>query len=424
MRHVAKVALLDSIQAGSEIRMLSMMRMAWRNVGRNPRRTGIVVTSVAVGMAGTLISVAIFYGMMSQMVDNAIRTDLGHLQIHARGFAEDPTIDLLLKDGGQKALRSLEGDPAVRAFAPRIRGEGLVTSPTASVGIRVIGVDPRREREVSMVADSVIEGDYLGEERRALLGQGLIRRLGVEVGDKIVIAAQDLSGNMTGEAVRVGGIFRTPSAALDRGTLFLSIDETGRLFGLGSDISEIVVVADSRERGPELQARLAAALPDLEIRRWDELRPMLNSIMAVMDFMAWGLYLTIFVAMSFGIANVLLMAIFERIREIGILLAVGLSRSRLVVMVITESILVTLVGLLAGFALALLTLFLLGDGINLSAFSEGLSAFEVGNQIVPVLTQENFTIPTGVALLTALLASAWPAVRAVRLRPAEAVRHN
>jgi ABC-type antimicrobial peptide transport system permease subunit len=193
---------------------------------------------------------------------------------------------------------------------------------------------------------------------------------------------------------------------------------------MDSGVTELVVVARSRDDAPGLQARLEAALPGREIRRWDELEPILASILTVMDQMAWGLYLTIFIAMSFGIANVLLMAIFERIREIGILLAVGLSRRRLVAMVVAESIMVTVAGLLAGFGLAGLCLFALSDGLDLSRFAEGLGSFGVGTHIVPVLTPNDFTIPAAVALLTALLASAWPAIRAARLRPAEAVRHN
>ena len=404
--------------------MTSMLRFAWRNVFRNPRRTGIVITAVAVGIGGTLFSVAIFSGMMQQMVENAIQTDLGHLQIHARGYDADPAIGLLLGEGGREEIDALAGDPAVRAFAPRIRGEGLVTSPSASVGVRVLGIDPRRERSLSLVAGSLVEGRYLEVPRRALLGEGLARRLAVEVGDKIVISAQDLSGDMTGEAVRVGGIFRTPLAALDRATLFLSLEEAASLFGLGSAISEVVVLGGARDEIPALQARVLAALPEREVRRWDELQPLLRYMLDTMDQMAWGLYLTIFIAMSFGIANVLLMAIFERIREIGILLALGLSRSRLVFMVVSESIFVTLVGLGIGFGLAGLCLVLLSGGIDLSAFSEGMAAFGMGTRIVPALGIQDLTIPTVVALITALLASAWPALRAVRLRPAEAVRQD
>ena len=153
--------------------MLSTLRLAWRNVGRNPRRTGIVIAAVAIGMAGTLLSMAIFYGMMFQMVDNAIRTGLGHVQIHASGYDADPQIGVLLPDDASAETRILTGDPAVKAFSRRLRGEGLVTSPSASVGIRVIGVEPGRERSVSMVADAIVSGDYFARKRTALLGEGL-----------------------------------------------------------------------------------------------------------------------------------------------------------------------------------------------------------------------------------------------------------
>ncbi len=404
--------------------MLSTLRLAWRNVGRNPRRTGIVIAAVAIGMAGTLLSMAIFYGMMFQIVDNAIKTNLGHLQIHASGYDADPEIGLFLEDRANPELRALAADPAVKAFTQRVRGEGLVTSPSASVGVRVVGVEPGAERSVSMVGDSLIAGNYLAEKHRAVLGEGLARRLGVDVGSKIVISVQDLAGDLTGEALRVGGIFRIPSVQLDRGTLFMSLADAQSLFGVDSAVTEVVVVAHSRGDTPDLQARLEAALPGREIMRWDELEPILASILTVMDQMAWGLYLTIFIAMSFGIANVLLMAIFERIREIGILLAVGLSRRRLVAMVVGEALMVTLMGLLAGFALAGVFVFALSDGLDMSRFAKGLGSFGMGTHIVPVLTTNDFTIPAAVALATALLASAWPAIRAVRLRPAEAVRHD
>ncbi len=404
--------------------MLSTLRLAWRNAARNPRRTGVVIAAVAIGMAGTLVSMAIFYGMMFQMVDNAIKTDLGHVQIHASGYDADPEIGLFLADGAGPERRALATDPAVQASSVRIRSEGLVTSPSASVGVRVIGVDAEAERSVSMVGDAIVSGAYFAKKRTAVIGEGLARRLGVEVGNKIVISVQDLAGDMTGESLRVGGIFRTPSAQLDRGTLFLSLTDAASLFGMNDAVTEVVIVAHSRDEVPALQARLVAALPGREIKRWDEIEPILASILTVMDQMAWGLYLTIFIAMSFGIANVLMMAIFERIREFGILLAVGLSRRRLFALVVGESLMVTGVGMLVGFGLAGLFLFALSDGIDMSGFAEGLGSFGIGTHIVPVLTRNDFTIPAVVAVATALVASAWPAIRAVRLRPAEAVRHD
>jgi ABC-type lipoprotein release transport system permease subunit len=402
-----------------------VVRLAWRNIWRNTRRTGIVITAVAVGIAGVLVSMALNYGLVYTMLDTAISTDLGHVQIHARGYVDSPELSRMLPNDGRAALRAVEDEPRVAGWAPRLRSEGLVSSPYASVGARLVAIDPRREASVTLVADSMVEGEYFADEpRRVVIGQAMAKRLKVGVGDKIVISAQDLEGDLAGEAMRVGGLFRTASRELDRGTIFMRLEEAQAMLGVGVGLSEIVIDAGSRVEAEHLGDALAAALPTLDVQRWDELQPMLVYMLDATEQSAVFVYLAIFIAMAFGIANVLLMTVFERVREIGILMAIGLSRSRLVAMVVCESVFVTLVGLLVGYALAVAGWYWLRDGIDLGGFAEGLNAYGMASTIVPVLRIEDFTVPTAVAILTALLASAWPASRAVRLKPAEAVRHR
>lgn len=402
-----------------------VLRLAWRNIGRNIRRTVIVVTAVAVGIAGVLLSISLNYGMVYQMLETAIATDLGHVQIHARGFVENPELRLRLEGGARDALRAVAAEPHVRDWAPRVRAEGLVSSPYASVGARLVAIDPEREARITLVADSIVAGSYLNDEsRRVLIGEAMAKRLKVDVGAKIVISAQDLSGDLAGEAMRVGGIFRTSTREFDRGTLFMNLREGQALLGMGDDLSEIVIAARSRDDARLAADALSAGLTDLDVQRWDELRPMLVYMVEMTEQAAVFAYLAIFIAMAFGIANVLLMTVFERVREIGILMAIGLSRTRLVASVVCESVMVTMLGLVIGYALALAGWFLMRDGIDLGAFAEGLNAYGMASTMVPVLRAEDFTIPTVVALITALVASAWPALRAVRLRPAEAVRHR
>lgn len=401
------------------------LRLAWRNAWRNTRRTGIVVSAVAVGIAGTLLSMAINFGMIFQMIETAITTELGHVQVHARGWDANPEPSVRLPDGGAEVLALLRGRDDVRAWAPRVRGEGLISSTQASVGVRVIGIEPERETQITVLADSITRGAYLdGQRRSVLIGEGLAKRLGTGLGAKVVLSAQDLAGDLTGEALRVVGVFRTPSSELDRSTVFLRIGEGQKLLGLDDAISELVVVARSRRDVAPLRDALARGMPGAEVRSWDELQPLLVYIIDVFDQTAWVTYAAIFIAMAFGIANVLLMTVFERTREIGIMTAVGFGRARLVTTVALESLLVTLVGVLLGFAGALLGAWLLRDGIDLSGFAEGLNAFGVPSRIVPVLRRSDFSVPLGVAVATALLASIWPAVRAVRMRSAEAVRQT
>ena len=402
-----------------------MWRMAWRNIGRNPRRTGIVVTAVSVGLAGVLLAMAVNYGMIFQMIETAIATEIGHLQIHRAGFEQKPGIEIRIEDGERLASSTLSGLPGLEAWAPRVRSQGLVFSPRANVGVQVVGIDPAREARVSVLADSIVSGNYLdGQRRKLLLGEKLANRLHVAVGDKLVLSVQDVRGEMTGEAFRVGGLFRTASRDLDRGSVFLRIDEGKQLFGLGEAISELVVIADQRRRVDDLKRAIEARLSaDLEVRTWEEIQPLLVYFVDLFDQMGWFVYGAVFVAMAFGIANVLLMSVYERIREIGILLAIGMGPRRLVVGIAIESLLLTLLGVVIGLAIGVLSVWLLRDGIDLSRWAEGLTAYGIGTKIVPVIRNKDLIIPTLVAIVIAVIASLWPAIRAVRIRPADAVRH-
>ncbi len=402
---------------------MMILRLAWRNLWRNGRRTAVVLVAVSVGIAGAMLSMAINYGMVVQMIETAISTELGHLQIHARGFDRNPELATRLADGGRAAEAALDAMTRVRAHARRVVGEGLVTSTRSSAGVRVVGIEPDREAGVSSIRDSITAGSYLGgTPRRVLLGEALARRLQVGVGDKVVVSVQDLEGDLTGEALRVGGLFRTPSGALDRGTVFLDLEESQALLGLSGAVSEIVVLADSRSAIPALRARLEEELPGAEVRTWGELQPALVYMVDMFDQTAIIVYAAIFIAMAFGIANVLLMSVYERVREIGILRSIGMGRGRLVSMIVAESALVTALGLALGLLVAVATVTALEDGIDLSRWASGLHAYGISTRLVPVLRPADFAQPTGVAFVTALLASAWPALRAVRFEPAEAAR--
>jgi ABC-type lipoprotein release transport system permease subunit len=245
----------------------------------------------------------------------------------------------------------------------------------------------------------------------------------VEVGQKIVLSVQDLHQDLTGRAYRVSGLFDTASSELDENTLFLSLAEAQRLFGLADSVSEFVLIARERDDIDELAEALKAALGErFEVHTWEQLRPLLVVIVESFDMMAWYLYAAVFVAMAFGIANVLLMAVFERTREIGMMMALGMKRGRVVTLVVAESMIVTAVGLLLGFFLAGVGVFLLQDGIEFGAYAESLGRLGSTSRIVPHLRPADLGIPLVVAGVASLVASLWPALRAARLRPGAALR--
>jgi ABC-type lipoprotein release transport system permease subunit len=256
-----------------------------------------------------------------------------------------------------------------------------------------------------------------------VIGSGLARRLRTGVGDKLVLSVQDAHGDLTGEALRVGGIVEAPSRELDEAVVLLRLEDAQRLFGVPGEISELALAARDPERLDDVKTQASAALGAVaRVETWRELEPLLNMMIALFDQMGWVIYAAIFVAMAFGIANVLLMSVLERTREIGVLLAIGMPPARMVAIVLAESVVLVALGVGLGFALGFSAILALRDGIDLSALRAGLRAFGVPTRLVPVARSGDVWAPIWVAGVTALVASLWPALRAVRTRPAEALR--
>ncbi|MCP4039420.1 MAG: ABC transporter permease [bacterium] len=400
-----------------------LLRMAWRNLWRNPRRTAVALTAISVGIAGCVLSMAINLGMVAGMVDTAIRSGLAHLQVHASGWDKNPELEVRLFDGGAAVTRALDGVAEIEYWAPRLRAQGLVASPRASVGVAIAGVDPAREVGVSVAADSLVAGDWLGEPRRLVLGNKLAARLEVDVGSKVVLSVQDLAGELTGQAFRVGGLLRAGSRELDDGVVFMRLGDAQALLGMGDAISEIAVVTFDRGNVSAIREKLEATLgTGPEVRTWEQLEPLLVYMVDTFDSMAWVIYAAVFIAMAFGIANVLLMSVYERAREIGMMRAVGMSRARVVAMVVLESTFVTALGLLLGVMLALLGIWLLADGVDISAWAGSIDAYGIQSVLTPALRARDLVAPVLIGAITAVLSSFWPALRAARATPADALR--
>jgi ABC-type lipoprotein release transport system permease subunit len=379
----------------------STWRLALRGLGRQPRRSAIVLAAVAIGLGSLLLAMALQYGLVAQMAETAIRTEIGDLQAHARDWKETAPLEARLPEA--ESLAALGRVGALQGIAPRLRGEALAQSPRASVGVRVLGVDPEREPSVSNLARSLREGAWLREPRRVVIGSG--------------------HGDLTGEALRVGGIVEAPSRELDEAVVLLRLEDAQRLFGVPGEISELALAARDPERLDDVKTQASAALGAVaRVETWRELEPLLNMMIALFDQMGWVIYAAIFVAMAFGIANVLLMSVLERTREIGVLLAIGMPPARMVAIVLAESVVLVALGVGLGFALGFSAILALRDGIDLSALRAGLRAFGVPTRLVPVARSGDVWAPIWVAGVTALVASLWPALRAVRTRPAEALR--
>ena len=318
---------------------------------------------------------------------------------------------------------------APNSSARVISAEGLVQSSRNSSRASIVGIDPEREPGVSGIAGSLVAGSYLENETPrgrqlppVLLGATLAERLHVGLGDKVVLRVPGESGI---GAYRVRGLYRTGSSAFDRIHAYVLLGDAMRLLDAPGRVTEIALFVDRSQDPFAVQSELRAEL-DLEafeVLHWSEREPRLSVMIELMDQMGWVIYLFIFVAMAFGIANAILMSVYERLREFGLLRSLGLGSRRLIEMVLLEAVLLTSVGTLFGLALGWSLVGWMGEvGMDLSRFSEGLREWGVGTTIYPVLQPADAITPLALAFGIGLVAGLWPATKAVRLRPSQALR--
>jgi ABC-type lipoprotein release transport system permease subunit len=411
------------------------LKLVWRNLWRGWRRTAIVVTGIGIGIAAAALMVAWMNGMMFQLTDNAVRTQLAHLAVQLEGYQAHPDLKRAMPERAIELVERAGSHPGVHA-APRLLGDGLAQSARRSVRAMISGVRPEDEARVSSVPGGLVSGEFLPEpksraDRRlppVAIGAKMAERLDARIGEKIVLRVAGEGGL---GAFRVRGIYRTASSEFDGHMVYLRLSDAQRLFGRPGALTQVAVALDDPELALEVRAWLSseahARLPDvpLEVLTWQEREPRLAAMLDVASSTGWIFYGVIFVAMAFGIANVMLMAVFERIREFGVMRSLGLRGRRLVLLIVGESIALTVLGTVAGLALALpISLWLGRIGLDLRAFSDALEQVGMGTKIYFRMLPSDVVTAVALAGATALLAGLWPAWRAARMRPAEALRHT
>ncbi len=414
--------------------MPMLLRVAWRNTWRNWRRSAVVIAAIAAGLSACVVLVSWSRGMMVQMAENMIRLRLAHVSVLSPDWSADPAPTRNLPESGRPAREWLARVPGAHAAA-RLEGDGLIQSARSSMRVTLVGVEPAAEATVSVVPESIVEGAWLPErppERAArelpsiAIGKALAERLRVRPGDKVVVQVPGEAGI---GAFRVIGLYGVASSEFERVYAFVRLEDAQRLYAVGDAVTEVAVWLDQAEAAPELQTRLAvelaAAWPGVRVAvmRWQEREPRLAGMLQMMNDIGWIMYVAVFVAMAFGIANVLLMAVHERTREFGVLRALGLRARALLGLIVLESLVLSAVGVAVGLALALpLVLWLGRVGLDLAMFSDALRGLGVGSRIYLRFGLEDAGSPIAIAAVTSLVAAFWPALRAARLRPAEALR--
>lgn len=404
-----------------------ILSLAWRNIWRNRRRSLIIISAIAAGLLCGLFSSALMFGMSDSLVSSTINRNLGHIQVHTAKFEDDRLLADTLPDP-QNIMSLVKKQKHVSGAAERIVMEGMASSAASSDGIKIIGVNPLQEKSVTNIYRQVSSGSYFDNDithhvNEIVIGQKLAENLGVRVHSKIVLSFQDFQGSIVYGAFRIKGIFRTESAGFDKSTVFVLQKDLLRLLNSGPFSHEIAVKLSSVEYVDSVYSKLKSQLPALSVKNWKELSPDLK----LMDEMT-GLQLNIFLgiilfALAFGITNTMLMSVVERVREFGVLMAIGMKRSRVFSMIILETVFLSLAGGIAGMILASgLIAYFGGRGIDLSTFSQGFAQWNFSPVLKPSLPIIFYFTITLMILAAAVLSAVYPAVKAIRLKPAKAIR--
>lgn len=402
--------------------------IAWRNIWRNRTRSLVVILAVTLGLFGTLFLVALSNGLVEQKVDSAINNEISHIQVHHPQFLKENSLDHNMPNGEdlRKKVSTIAG---VEAVSSRLRLTGMATTANNGTGVTINGIEPETEKRVTRIHTAIIDGDYFEKESRTpkiLISKKLAEKLKARVRSKIVLTVQDREGTLTYGLFRVAGIYKTSNSMFDEMNVYVEKNDLSSLVLADPEVStEIAVLLSKTENTDRVKEELQAKFPSLEVMSWKELDPMLTGISSMMDQFSYLIMVVILIALAFGIINTMLMAILERTREIGMLMAVGMNRGRVFRMIMLETVFLSLVGAVIGIIISIAVIQLTSiNGINFSAWAEGFEQIGYSAHLFPTLAYSFYVVLTIMVLITALFASIFPARKALKLNPAEAVRED
>ena len=397
-----------------------LVQLSWRNLWRHRRRTLILITTICVAVGSVLVLNALLRGMQMSMVETAIDNLNGHFKVVAPGYLDDPGIkkSFRFEPSGHPELASY----GIRGWTSRVRVPAVIRSERETRGVQFVGVVPGSEN-ISFLGDVEIDGEYLSgsDDRRILVGHALAQQLETGVGRRVVLITQGVDGGNRESGYRIAGVYDAVGTGIEKAFVFTGITSVQELLAIDA-VTEVSVRLTEGVQEPPVLHRLTRTFTDLDVRTWQDLEPQAAMMHEMADATVSIWFLIVMGALIFGLVNTLVTAVMERIRELGMLRAIGMGRGAVIAQVVIESMITMAIGISVGVVLGLLGYLWLADGIDLSAFSEGLELTGIRPELVPRLWAQDVALVVGLSLALGFLASIYPAQRAVRIQPLDAMR--
>ena len=402
-----------------------ILSLAWKNIWRSKRRSFVVMSAVAIGVWSIIFMVSFYNSMMGAISRNSLQHDYSHIQIHHEGYLSDPGLDFQVKNPS-KLLEFPSQISDIKAASGRLIVNGMVASPKTNLGIQVYAIDPADEAAVTDLPSFLIAGDYFTNIKRnpILLSQKLAEKLKVKVRSKVVITVQDLEANIRAGAFRVSGIFHSKSPRINNGVVYLRDQDLSKLINsTDTSFNEFAYLLKDNESLIQTKKKMEMKTKNL-VRTYREIAPEFDMIEEGSAISKQVITVIVMLALLFGIINTMLMAVLERTKEIGMLRAIGMFKRKIFLMIVLETFMISLVsapvGLMAGFLTNVY--FEKNGGMDLSQYAGALEQYGGDAIFYPEIAQSTYFFLMLVVIMTALMGAIYPAIKAVNLKPLEAIR--
>ena len=403
------------------------LKISWRNVWRNKLRSSIVIMAVAIGLFGGLSATGIMKGMVFDMVKNTIENQVSDIQIHNTAFSANNEIEFFIKNSDY-ILNQIEKQAHVKAVCSRTKTFGMASTASKGMGVMLNGIVPDKERLVTKIYDKLTDSlsSYFTSEKknRIVISEKLAKQLNVKVKSKIVITFQDFEGHLTGASFKVEGIYKTHNALFDEQNIFVKKTDLDKLLNMPENTAhEIAILLNNYEASTQVIPEIELLVPDYLVEAWFDIDPYLQMTSSLTNYMLIIFMSIIMLALGFTIVNTMLMVILERTKELGMIMAIGMNRRKVFVMILFETSLLALIGGVFGILISILFTGYYGNvGIDISSVAQGFEELGYGSVMHPFLEVSDYIQVVIIVMITGLISSIFPTIRALRMKPAEAVR--